>query len=45
VRSEKEVAEAGDSSEERERPPLEAATKQRLLKTEKIYMCCSYSEL
>jgi hypothetical protein len=34
VRSEKLVAEAGDS-EEGERPPLEAATKQRLVKTEK----------
>jgi hypothetical protein len=38
VRSETLVAEAGDSfenPEEGERPPLEAATKQRLVKTEK----------
>jgi hypothetical protein len=39
VRSEKLVAEAGEvrEPEEGERPPLEAAIKQRLMKTEKIF--------
>jgi hypothetical protein len=36
LRSEKLIREAGDSSRtQRERPPFEAATKQRLVKTEK----------
>jgi hypothetical protein len=40
MKSEKLVAEAGDSfgdPEEEERPPLKAATKQRLVKTEKSF--------
>jgi hypothetical protein len=38
------VARSGDSSgnsEGGEHPPLEAATKQRLLKNWKMYVCCS----
>jgi hypothetical protein len=31
--------------EEGERPPFESVTKQRLLKTEKTYVCCSCSDL
>jgi hypothetical protein len=44
VRSEKQVAEAGNT-EKGERPPLETPTKQRLVMTEKTLCVLSYSDL